>query len=289
MIRFILLILATLAIALFLYALKKGSDKAALVEGLNEAEYPLKDLYIVGFALNEMKLFRLRGQLERDLKKNTKLILDSIYYEYYTYVTWAQFLTFSLLTFCIGLPLCSMIRGDAGLLMPVILILVIAVIWNMSMSKMKEAVQARRDACLLEFPNMVSKLSLLLTSGMVLRDAWYLIAKSKTGPLYDLMKKSCDLMDNGDSEIVALHKFGILSDSTEIKKFTSAMIQSAEKGNSELATFLIAQVSELWAHKRQLALQQGEIVAGKLIIPIALMFAGIILIVISAALQSMSF
>ena len=120
MFRLILLILATLSIALFLYALKKGKDKTSLVEGLNEAEYPLKDLYVVGFALNDMKLFRLRGKLERDLKKSTKLIVDSIYYEYYTYVTWAQFLTLSLLTLCIGLPLCSMITGDAGLLMPFI-------------------------------------------------------------------------------------------------------------------------------------------------------------------------
>lgn len=289
MFRLLLLILATLSVALFLYALNKGKNKASLVEGLNEAEYPLKDLYVVGFALNEMKLFRLRGKLERDLKKSTKLIVDSIYYEYYTYVTWAQFLTLSLFTLCIGLPFCSLLSGESALLMPVILILIIAVIWNISMSKMKEAVQARRDACILEFPNMVSKLSLLLTSGMVLREAWYLIARSKTGPLYDLMNKSCDMMDNGDSEIVALHKFGVLSDSTEIKKFTSAMIQSAEKGNSELATFLMTQVTELWAHKRQLALQQGEIAAGKLIMPLGLMFAGIILIIIAAAMQSMSF
>lgn len=289
MFRLMLLILATLSVALFLYALNKGKSKASLVEGLNEAEYPLKDLYIVGFALNEMKLFRLRGKLERDLKKSTKLIVDSIYYEYYTYVTWAQFLTLSLLTLCIGLPFCSFLSGESALLMPVILILIIAVIWNISMSKMKEAVQARRDACILEFPNMVSKLSLLLTSGMVLREAWYLIARSKTGPLYDLMNKSCDMMDNGDSEIVALHKFGVLSDSTEIKKFTSAMIQSAEKGNSELATFLMTQVTELWAHKRQLALQQGEIAAGKLVAPLGLMFAGVILIIIAAAMQSMSF
>lgn len=289
MLRLILLVLATILTGLFIYALAKGKDKTSLVEGLNESEYPLKDLYIVGFALNDMKFFTLRGKLERDLKKDTKLIVDNIYYEYYTYVTWAQFLTLSLLTLCIGLPLCSLISGDAGMLMPVILVLAIAIIWNTSISKMKEAVQARRDACVLEFPNMVSKLSLLLTSGMVLREAWYLIARSKTGPLYDLMNKSCDWMDNGDSEITALHKFGVLSDSTEIKKFTSAMIQSAEKGNSELATFLMAQVTELWAHKRQLALQQGEVAAGKLIMPLGLMFAGIILIIIAAALQSMSF
>lgn len=289
MIRIILLTLATLSTGLFLYALAKGKDKVSMVEGLDESEYPLKDLYIVGFALNDMKLFKLRGKLERDLKKNTKLIVDSIYYEYYSYVTWAQFLTLSLLTMSVGFSVCSMISGDAALLMPFIVVMMVAVIWNISMDKMKEAVQARRDACVMEFPNMVSKLSLLLSSGMVLREAWYLIARGKEGPLYDLMNNACNWMDNGESEISALQKFGILSDSTEIKKFTSAMIQSSEKGNSELATFLMSQVSELWAHKRQLALQQGEVAAGKLIIPLGLMFGGVILIIVVAAMQSMSF
>ena len=157
------------------------------------------------------------------------------------------------------------------------------------MSKMKEAVEKRRDDCVLEFPNMVSKLSLLIGSGMVLREAWYLIAKSKEGPLYELMRKACEYMDNGESDAAAIHKFGVLSDSVEIKKFTSAMVQGMEKGNSELADFLISQATELWAHKRQLALQQGEIAAGKLIIPLGLMFGGIIMIIVSAAMQSMSF
>lgn len=73
------------------------------------------------------------------------------------------------------------------------------------------------------------------------------------------------------------------------EKFTSAMVQGIEKGNSELADFLVSQASELWAHKRQLALQKGEIAAGKLIIPLGLMFGGIIMIIVAAAMQSMSF
>ena len=289
MVRLILLIIATAATALFLYALVKGKSKQSMVATLDEKEYFLKDLYVVGFVLNDMKLFRLRGKVGLDLKKNTKLLLDNIYAEYYTYVTWAQFLTLALLAVSVGFSFCALLGGEMALLMPFVVILMIAVIWNVTMSKAKEAVQARRDACDMEFPNMVSKLSLMLTSGMVLREAWYLIAKGKDGPLYDLMKKSCDWMDNGESEIAAIYKFGVLSDSQEIKKFTSALVQSSEKGNSELASFLMAQVAELWAHKRQLALQQGELAAGKLIVPLGLMFGGVILIIIAAAMQSMSF
>ena len=289
MIRLIMLILATLSVGLFLFAVIKGRDKTDMVQGLDGSEYFLKDLYVVGLALNDTKLFRLRGGLERSLKKNTKILVDNIYYEYYTYVTWAQFLSLSLLTLSAGLTLCALAPDQMALLLFAVTVILVAAIWNASMSKAKDAVQKRREDCELEFPNMVSKLCLLLTSGMVLREAWYLVAGGKDGPLYELMKRACQLMDNGESEVSAIYKFGVLSDSMEIKKFSSALIQNAEKGNSELESYLSSQVAELWAHKRQLALQRGEIAAGKLIVPLGLMFAGVIIIIVAAAMQSMAF
>lgn len=288
-INLILLVLASISTILLIVHLAKGNQYTTLVENLDSSEYFLKDLYVIGFSLSNTKLFSLRGKLERDLRKHAKLVWDNIYYEYYANLAWAQFLSLSLLVLSIGLIVSTLIGGEAALLIFGITALFVLAIWNLSMSKMKEAVAKRRDECVLEFPNMVSKLSLLINSGMVLREAWYLVANGKDGALYELMKKACECMDNGDSDAAAIHKFGVLSDSIEIKKFTSAMVQGIEKGNSELADFLVSQASELWAHKRQLALQKGEIAAGKLIIPLGLMFGGIIMIIVAAAMQSMSF
>jgi len=288
-VQLIFLVLASVFTILFVVNLAKGKKYTQLIEGLDEKEYFLKNIYIVGFSLNDSKLFHLRGKLERDLKKSSKLVWDNIYYEYYANLAWAQFLSLALLVLAFGLSFAALLGGEAALMIAGIVILFVMAIWNLCMSKMKEAVAKRRDECVLEFPNMVSKLSLLINSGMVLREAWYLVADGKEGPLYELMKKACECMDNGESDAAAIHKFGVLSDSVEIKKFTSAMVQGIEKGNSELADFLVSQAAELWAHKRQLALQQGEIAAGKLIIPLGLMFGGIIMIIVSAAMQSMSF
>ena len=288
-INLILLILASFSTLLVIIHLAKGKQYTFLVENLDSSEYFLKDFYIIGFSLNNTKVFHLRGKIERDLKKYAKLVWDNIYYEYYANLAWAQFLSLSLLVLSIALILSTFIGGEASVFVLGIAILFIMAIWNLSISKMKESVEARRDECVLEFPNMVSKLSLLINSGMVLREEWYLVANGKEGALYELMKKTCECMDNGYSDAAAIHKFGVLSDSIEIKKFTSAMVQGIEKGNSELADFLMSQVSELWAHKRQVALQKGEIAAGKLIIPLGLMFGGIIMIIVAAAMQSMSF
>lgn len=287
--NFILLLLASIATGMFLVNLARGKQYGYMVESLDGSEYFLKEVYVVGFSLNDGRIFRLRGKMERDLKKQAKLLWGDQYYEYYANLAWAQFLSLTLLVVSIGFSLSGFLKTEQIPILLILVLLFIAAFWNLSLSKMKEKVQKRREECEAEFPNMVSKLALLINSGMVLREAWRVTAYGKEGTLYALMKQACEDMENGESDVGAIYKFGVTSDSASIKKFTSAMIQGMQKGNSELADFMVSQTSELWAHKRQMALQQGEVAAGKLIIPLGITFAGIIMIIVLAAMQSMSF
>lgn len=287
--NFIMLLLASITTVLFLVNLARGKQYGYMVESLDGGEYFLKELYVVGFSLNDGKIFKLRGKMERNLKKQAKLLWGDRYYEYYANLAWAQFLSITLLVVSVGFSLSGFLKTEQLPILLILVLLFVAAFWNLSLSRMKEKVQQRREACEAEFPNMVSKLALLINSGMVLREAWRVTAYGKEGTLYTLMKQACEDMENGESDIGAIYKFGVTSDSANIKKFTSAMIQGMQKGNSELADFMVSQTSELWAHKRQMALQQGEVAAGKLIIPLGITFAGIIMIIVSAAMQSMSF
>lgn len=287
--NFIMLLLASITTVLFLVNLARGKQYGYMVESLDGGEYFLKELYVVGFSLNDGKIFKLRGKMERNLKKQAKLFWGDRYYEYYANLAWAQFLSLTLLVVSVGFSLSGFLKTEQLPILLILVLLFVAAFWNLSLSRMKEKVQQRREACEAEFPNMVSKLALLINSGMVLREAWRVTAYGKEGTLYTLMKQACEDMENGESDIGAIYKFGVTSDSASIKKFTSAMIQGMQKGNSELADFMVSQTSELWAHKRQMALQQGEVAAGKLIIPLGITFAGIIMIIVSAAMQSMSF
>ena len=287
--NFIMLLLASITTVLFLVNLARGKQYGYMVESLDGGEYFLKELYVVGFSLNDGKIFKLRGKMERNLKKQAKLLWGDRYYEYYANLAWAQFLSLTLLVVSVGFSLSGFLKTEQLPILLILVLLFVAAFWNLSLSRMKEKVQQRRESCEAEFPNMVSKLALLINSGMVLREAWRVTAYGKEGTLYTLMKQACEDMENGESDIGAIYKFGVTSDSASIKKFTSAMIQGMQKGNSELADFMVSQTSELWAHKRQMALQQGEVAAGKLIIPLGITFAGIIMIIVSAAMQSMSF
>ncbi len=288
--RALFLILATSAVILMTTALIKGKSYAYMVENLDSLDYFMKDWYTVGFFLNSMKLFHLRGKLEASLKTNAKLVYGNVYFEYYANLAWAQFLTFAIVIFATGLTICSFIQDTSALLFIfMIVILFVATTWNICVSKMKDTVKKRREECEYEFPNMVSKLCLLINSGMILHEAWNVVAYGKDGTLYDFMRLACEEMNNGVSDRGAIYKFGVMTDSPDIKKFTGNVIQGIDKGPKELADMLLAQTGELWAHKRQSALQKGEVAAGKLVVPLGITFAGIIMIIVSAAMQTMAF
>lgn len=260
--------------------MKKGAKFENYIEGLDEKEYPLKSLYTIGFAWNENKLFHLRGKIRHMLVKQSELLFDPQYAEYYATVVWAQVLSIVHFCLCIGFVLSGALNFPFFFLIGV---LCAGVFGFYFLTRMQENLKKRQGDCVIELPEIVSTMALLINSGMVLREAWEKIACSKEGTVYTLMQASCTDMQNGMSEIDAIHKFGVMSDTPEIKKFTGALVQGLEKGSKDLSDFLTKQSSEMWGLKKQIMLQKGEAAASKLLAPIALIFIGIMIIVISAA------
>ncbi len=83
-----------LAVWLLLYV--KGMKHAALFEALEEKEYPLKEIYFVGYeALNAVK-YAYRSKGDRRLRKELSVLYGEKYTEYYLRVIHSQQLTFGL-------------------------------------------------------------------------------------------------------------------------------------------------------------------------------------------------
>ena len=79
------------------------------------------------------------------------------------------------------------------------------------------------------------------------------------------MQGAVEEMGNGVAEVDAIFRFGKRCIIPEIKKFSSTLVQGLIKGNSELAMMLQT---------------QGEKAASKLMIPIVIMFIGILIMII---------
>ena len=278
--QFINLLIGTILMLIFAVQLLVKADYDSLVEDLPSETYPMKSIYKVGFLWSRMNFLSLRGESKELLIGQAKLLYDPRYSEYYASVIWSQILSF--VHICLGLGF--LFAGAFEVTFMAVVGIISAVFFGYYFfQKMGSELKARQEHCVEELPEVVSTVALLINSGMVLCEAWNKVAMSKEGVIYDLMKQSCDDMDNWISEMDAIHRFGILSNTPEIKKFTSSLIQSMEKGGKDLSDFLTDQSVEMWSEKKQYMLQKGEIAATKLLIPITIIFGGILGLVISAA------
>lgn len=272
----------------FLVLLFAGGKYDYMIEPLDSDAFPMKFLYSTGFVLQGTRLLRLRGKLGARLRDSATLCYGKKFGEFYARAIWAQTLSFVWACLALMLLIAGLFSGDNCAFFAVfgVVLAIAAAYYFLTYAEGK--LKKRKEECESELPNAISKLALLVNSGVTLHEAWKMVAFGKEGTLYDLMRRSCEAMDNGRAEIDALYDFGVSSNSPNVKKFTSALIQSIERGGGELPIFLANQSGELWGQNRQRLLQKGEQAASALLMPIALMFAGIMLIVIIAALQSFS-
>lgn len=274
--------IGTILAVLFMMQLIKGKKYEAVVENLDGNVFPLNGLYGVGFSWSTMKLFQLKGKTEAKLKINASLLYEPQYAEYYATVAWVQTITLVHLFLAVTFLVAGMLQGMTAFVLLVGIFMTVLV-GTYCLENMKNTLSKRTEECESQLPEVVSTMAVLVNSGMVLREAWNMVAENGSGAFYELMRKTSENMKNGYSDMDAIFLFGKSTNSTEIKKFTSALIQSMEKGGAELSTFLARQSSELWNAKKQRMLQSGEKAAGKLLMPIVLIFVGVIIIVMTAA------
>lgn len=280
--QFVFVGIGSLLAIIFIIYLQSGKKFEYIVENLDGNVYPLSELYIVGFVWNSKKIFQLKGKIASNLKTQAALLYETQYADYYANVVWAQMLTLVHLFLSVTFLLAGIMYENAGFMLVVGMFMCV-LIATYCLENMKNTLAKRSAECDAQLPEVVSTMAILVNSGMVLREAWNMVADNGTGAFYDLMKKAAENMRNGYSDADAIYLFGKVSNSTEIKKFTSALLQSMEKGGAELSLFLAHQSSELWSTKRQHMLQSGEKAATKLLLPIVLIFVGIIIIVMTAA------
>lgn len=279
--RLAMMIIGTLLAVFLIIKYIKGKKYADLIEGLeDDNEYPLKDFYVIGFSMNDNSIFKIHDKNKDELISQAKLLYDRRYSEYYAMVAWAQTLTFAYLGVVFGFIIGGIFNSIFFVLVGAIFA---AALGNYFYTKMKNKVESRKEDCVSELPEVVSTIAMLMNSGMTLKEVWELVANSKEGTVYSLMKQSCIDMKNGMTEKEAISKFGIYSNSAEVKKFTSVLIQGIDKGSKDLSEILAEQSIQLLEAKKQYMLQKGEAASSKLLLPTTLIFVGVMIVVIAAA------
>lgn len=249
----------------------------SLFDSLDEKEYPLKEVYGTGHTVMALVKYNYKSKFDRKLRNFLSVLYEEKYVEYYLRVIYAQSITYGLIVFLMGFILYGL-SAEVMILMICILLSVLAVYYFLTLSEKK--IQKRSEELLNDFSEMVSKLALLINAGMIMREAWTEVAYANEGSIYAEMKVSCEDMQNGVSEAEAIRLFGVRCMIPEIKKFSSTIIQGIEKGNRELAMMLQIQSNEIWNMKQQRVRREGAKANTKLMIPMFIMFVGVLIMII---------
>ena len=266
--------LALIGWLIIYFASKKHNN---FFETLNEKEYPLKELYSMGYTIMELFSYKYKGKFDRRLRASLSILYEEKYVEYYLRVIYSQSITWGLIIFIISFILYGLSQ-EILILVVCILMSCLAVYYFMTLAEKK--IQKRSSEMLNDFSEIVSKLALLINAGMIMREAWYEVAYAGESAIYQEMRRSCDDMQNGVSESESIRRFGVRCIIPEVKKFASTIIQGIEKGNKELAVMLHNQSDEVWDTKQQRIKREGAKANTKLMIPMFIMFVGVLIMIV---------
>lgn len=204
----------------------------------------------------------------------------------------AQILSFPILGFglimALGVLFLARENQEMGLILLIGGSAITSVLVYMIYDDVTDHINKRRAAISRQFPNVVSKLALLVTSGMVMDRAWRETAESSDRELYQEMRKTADELDNLVPPAEAYSNFILRCNTKETTKLASAIIQNLTMGNEQVGTLLKTMAHEAWMERRHTAKKDSEAANSKLMIPSILVFVMILVMIMVPVLLSFS-
>lgn len=277
--QLMMLVPTTLAVIIWIVLAVKYEEKfQEITSSIDPKEYYMGELFYVGFQIMDVIHFNIKSENSRRKVKEMSEVYGRKYAEYYYYVLVGGQITYIVTVVPIVLLLALLANEPAAMLFGVAIAVIF--VWYLSES-FKDKLTARRERILADFPQMLSKMTLLVNSGMLLRDAWNLIAQQGDSVLFIEMRQTAAQLDNGVPEIAAYREFAERCGVKEVRKFASMVIQGLEKGGSELTYFLKDMSEEMWLEKRNMVKRKGEKANSKLLVPIVIIFIGILFMIMA--------
>ncbi len=280
------MLVPTTAIVLFwvILAAKYEEKFEEVTSSIPSEDYYLCELFYIGFQIMEMIHFNMKSDSSRKKIKLMSEVYGKKYAEYYYYVSVGGKITYVITVFPLISLLALLANNPVALLFGVVFAAIF--VWYMNES-FKDKLTDRREKILAEFPQVLSKMTLLVNSGMLLRDAWNLIANQSDTILFQEMQLTATQLENGVAEAAAYLEFAERCGIKEIRKFAATVIQGLEKGAAELTMFLKDMADELWLEKRNLVKQKGERANAKLLVPTVIIFIGILFMIMAPIISGL--
>ena len=277
-----------------------GGDSQKQITKLKKQGSSIQEGNISGINLLEMPGYVIqrrfdsigKGATHKKLMAQSSELYGKKYAPYKTKQLLARVLSYPVIglaaSFAVG-TVASVSDKTKGIVVLLVCVLLVVFLTYAVYDDMNDKVKKRRMAIERQFPNVVSKLALLVTSGMIMDRAWRETAESQTSVLYQEMRKTAEELTNLVDPTVAYTNFINSCNTKETTKLASAIIQNQSKGNAEIGLLLKAMASEAWQERRHKAKRYSEKANAKLMIPTMLLFLAILgMIMVPVAMNFMS-
>lgn len=274
---------AFLILWLELFVIYAGEFKANITQ-VPKGQYLLPSLFFIGYGF--MRQFHVNTYKERSMDK-LRLFAEiygqpkaRLHYE----MDLAAQLTYGLTLIPFGCLLGAATKPEIGAL---VVFTGFFLIFYLQYD-MKQKVEKRREAIMSAFPHVLSKIALLINAGMPLYEVISRIAYAKDELLYQEFGIMQDEMRNGVPEKQAIQNLADRCGVNEIHRFSTILIQNLEKGSSQMAESLTEMSVSIWQERKSGVKQKGEQVSAQLMLPILIIFIGIMLMVLVPMFSSLN-
>lgn len=276
----------TLGLSFVIFLVTAGEFEGYITP-LDSKQFMLPEIYGVGFKILKLVKFEYKTRGANELRENVVILYGERYADYYMRVFYAQKISICYLILTVGCAISALAESTDKLVLFALVAVVCGVLFYYFTKVPADNIKKRSERFMDEFPNAVSTIALLVNSGMILREAWREVSMSNDSELYLEMRKVNEEMENGVAEIDALYNFAARCVTPDIKKFTSFIVQGLEKGSKDLANALRMQTDELWQIKKQNTIKRGELASSKLMIPLMIMFVGVLIMVMGPIMTNL--
>jgi tight adherence protein C len=296
-----IVLLAVLGLVFLFSLIKSKGVYDEYLEMVDKKDYAFKDLMPIGLFLNEKinmrkilpaKLYKYLYKYESAIKGRIIELYGIKYTDYYLMIHNGNKIAICL-TVATGAALLSVIMGfqgdssNCGIFLFASLAALIG-LPLLSDKGLNDKIEKRRLELQKEFPEFINKLTLLVNAGMTISKAWekIVVDNKKNTPLYNEMHYALGEIRAGKPEAIAYEEFGRRCKIKEIIRFVSVIVLNLKKGGADVVPVLKVQAMECWEMRKNVAKRLGEEAATKILIPLMIMFVGILIIVATPAIMS---
>ena len=154
--------------------------------------------------------------------------------------------------------------------------------------KLNGEIKKKRKSIYIDFPEVINKFVLLIGAGVPIINAWCMMDCDKEGWIYKEIKNSIREFELGKSEKKVFEDFAMRCNSPEISRVMAILIQNSRFGSDDITAILKIQSGEFWDMRKSEAKKLAEEASTKMVFSLALMFIGILIMVVTPAVVSIS-